>query len=167
MLIVATTSAFVFAQQPASAMQASTAGLTPSIEMVDAVKLKSRIESPAARTRVFNFWATWCGPCRAEIPTLSTLAVARSDVEVILVNLDLPSLRASHVEPFLKRATIDGLQLLQLDEEDPVAALQEVVDGWPDQIPVTLVVAPSGERTHMFTTAISLGDLTQAVKSGD
>lgn len=44
----------------------------------------------AGKLTVFDFWATWCKPCLAQLPALEGLA-RKGDVDVIAINLDDPA----------------------------------------------------------------------------
>jgi thiol-disulfide isomerase/thioredoxin len=89
---------------------ASQAGLTwedsnlplPAFELADLSGKTWNVASLKGKVTFVNFWATWCGPCREELPRLQRLADQyknRSDVQFISFNLDEnPGL----VAPFLK-----------------------------------------------------------------
>ncbi len=47
-----------------------------------------RLEALRGRPVVLNFWATWCPPCRVEIPAFSRLAARRPDVVVLGIAAD-------------------------------------------------------------------------------
>jgi len=57
------------------------------------------------RTVVVNFWATWCVPCVAEMPSLSRLRerLGRAGVEVIAVNFQE---NAARIEAFMKQYNV-------------------------------------------------------------
>ena len=37
---------------------------------------------------IVDFWAEWCGPCRAVAPVLDQIAEERAELEVVKVNID-------------------------------------------------------------------------------
>lgn len=104
---------------------------------------------------VINFWATWCAPCRAEIPELQTLYATYA---------------------------ADGLHIVGVNLGEDDAAIQSWVDGFgmgftivPDRErrvetryrlrgqPSSYVVAPSGIITHIFFGPVDAATLENAI----
>jgi thiol-disulfide isomerase/thioredoxin len=60
-----------WAQFDKTAWPANTA--TPKIEAIDLQGKAWSTAELAGKVVVLNFWATWCAPCKDELPTLQTL----------------------------------------------------------------------------------------------
>lgn len=69
--------------------------------------------SLAGELVVVNFWATWCGPCRREIPALKELD-AQPDVRVVGISLDIDATPA--VQAFVAKHRIGYTVLLGNEE---------------------------------------------------
>ena len=39
---------------------------------------------------IINFWATWCAPCRKEMPSLEKLGVKLPEIDIFAVNMEKP-----------------------------------------------------------------------------
>lgn len=82
-----------------------------------------------------NFWATWCAPCREEMPYLARLARAHGgDLAVLAVNMREPS---SVVAPFAAEL---GPELPILLQPDDATLLAYDIRG----LPVSVLVDPDG-----------------------
>jgi thiol-disulfide isomerase/thioredoxin len=64
-------------------------GKTPPLELADAEGRIHALADWKGKTIVLNFWATWCEPCREEMPSLDRLKarLAGKPFEVVAVNV--------------------------------------------------------------------------------
>jgi len=87
----------------------------------------------AGQTVVLNFWATWCGPCRLEIPAFSSFADDHPDIPVlgIAVDGDAPELRRARAEL--------GITYPVLIADDAIKAAYGV-----EILPTTVIVGEDG-----------------------
>ena len=62
----------------------------PSLVMKDLEGRTLRLSGYKGRVVLLNFWATWCAPCRAEMPALDALEgkSGGGDFEVVAINVD-------------------------------------------------------------------------------
>ena len=84
---------------------------------------------------ILNFWATWCPPCRAEMPDLERLAREHEGtVTVLLVDLEEEE---AQIRPFLDDIGITLVPLL--DAEAKVATLYRV-----SALPTSVIIDEDG-----------------------
>ena len=106
-----------------------------------------RLESFKGKVIVLNFWATWCGPCRVEIPYLIDLQKQYGDDLVILgVSVDDP---AEKLKPYATEMKINYPLLVGNGRQDFQDAYGPF---WG--IPVTVFVSRDG-RIHKKHSGIA------------
>jgi peroxiredoxin len=100
---------------------------------------QSSLEEWRDKVSVLNFWATWCQPCTAEMPTLEALwrAYRERGLVVVGVSVDRGAPRAL-LDPYVKNL---GLSFPILLDPDMATAGAWRVTG----IPATFVIRPGGE----------------------
>ncbi|MCG6949659.1 MAG: TlpA family protein disulfide reductase [Acidobacteria bacterium] len=64
------------------------------------------LESFRGRPVLMTFWASWCGPCRMELPELQKLAVELADEEFVLITINVDE-HAVQGARFLQKYDID------------------------------------------------------------
>ncbi|AXT63200.1 TlpA family protein disulfide reductase [Aquimarina sp. AD10] len=115
------------------------------------------------KTRVINFWATWCKPCVAELPYFELINSRYPDneVEVILVSLDLPKQVESKLIPFVKKQKIESRVLL-LDDPDANSWIPKVNKNWSGSIPATIIY--KGNNVNFYERSFTYSDLEKELK---
>ena len=100
------------------------------------------------RGAVLNFWATWCAPCVAEMPSLAALARALAAERIAVLPISADRGGAGAVAPFFRNHGIEGLPVLLDPGSEAVHALRLA------GLPTTVLVGPDGlERGRLEGSA--------------
>jgi thiol-disulfide isomerase/thioredoxin len=85
--------------------------LLPDIGFYDGDGKAMKIGQWKGRVVLVNLWATWCAPCRKEMPALAELQakLGSKDFEVVAISIDRKGIEASAA--FLKETGADALKL--------------------------------------------------------
>lgn len=141
---------------------------------VDAVDLGNRQAAPAlsgqqvdgqpfdlasthGSVTVVNFWASWCGPCRAETPNLESVAKQTATSGVRFVGVNVKDSRAAAAS-FMRDKGVTYPSLF--DDDGSMAARWPIAVG----LPSTVVLDRQGRIAARFTAAVDSDQLLPVVQ---
>ncbi|HLU92229.1 MAG TPA: TlpA disulfide reductase family protein [Pedomonas sp.] len=104
---------------------------------------------------VINLWATWCPPCRREMPMMIDVAASMPGTPVLLVNQGEP---VSTVIRYLHREQL-GAQAIMLDPQSTISAALGI-----SAFPATLFIDAEGTIRHVHTGEISRAALLAGLR---
>ncbi len=112
----------------------------PVLEFADASGVAKNLGQWKGRTVMLNLWATWCAPCRKEMPDLAKLQkqLGGADFEVVALSLDRKGAEASTA--FLKETGADNLITYVEPAGKSLAALQAL------GLPATMLIDRQGKE---------------------
>jgi thiol-disulfide isomerase/thioredoxin len=113
-----------------------TGGATPPLALQDLEGRVHRLEDYRGRVVLVNFWATWCEPCREEMPSINRLraALAGQPFEVLAVNLAESEPR---IRRFMEQVPLEFTVLMDRDSA--------IAKTWRARLlPVSFLIDPEG-----------------------
>jgi thiol-disulfide isomerase/thioredoxin len=136
---------------PATAPKTQLAAVIPEFKLADSDgTLRSLKDDWKGKALIVNFWATWCAPCRREIPLLNQLAAdrAKDNFQVVGIAIDF----RDKVLAYAQEMQIDYPMLIgEQDALDAAAAFGVDAVG----LPFTIFTDTSGR-----VIALHMGELT-------
>lgn len=114
--------------------------LMPDLRFVDGAGARRSLADFRGRVVLLNLWATWCVPCRKEMPALDRLqkALGGPEFEVLALSLDQGGVAA--VGRFFKEFNIRSLQPYVDQNGDALAMLGSM------GIPLTMLIDRDGRE---------------------
>ena len=111
---------------------------------------------------VFNFWATWCGPCVAELPYFERLRqnTQGQKIRIILVSLDFVKELDKKLIPFLRRRQLSN-EVLVLDQDGVNEWMERIDPEWSGSIPATLMI--QGKKRRFYERVFKHEELESTV----
>jgi thiol-disulfide isomerase/thioredoxin len=131
----------------------------PEFTLVDLDGKSRSFDEWSGKHRLVNFWATWCAPCRREIPLLKAFQEEheQSGFQIIGMAVDFPEEVARYA------VETDFNYPILIGQEDAMAVAEtsgiEFIG-----MPFTMIVAADGELLNAHLGEIVAGDLEHIVK---
>jgi len=150
--------------RPAPASPGSTPGAAPALAPASAAEVLRAVRAPGARAVLVNVWATWCLPCREEMPDLLRLRRDYADrgVRLILVSGDFSG-DADQAAAFLGEQGVDfptylkkGPDMEFIDAFDPK---------WSGALPATFIYGADGHLRHSIHGVASYDQLEEKLRN--
>ena len=116
----------------------SKAGTSTDVEILNAQGIRDLVHQAEGKVLVINFWATWCPPCREEIPELIELRKKFSDKDLIIIGISVDSSIAA-VKEFMVKSTQFNYPVYFAGED--VGSAFNI-----RAIPRTMIYDPKGEK---------------------
>ena len=67
------------------------------------------LSNKRGKIMIINFWATWCAPCRKEMPSLEKLGIKLPEIDIFAVNMEKPN--NIKVDKFFKDIGVKNLKI--------------------------------------------------------
>ena len=112
----------------------------PDLELINKKGNTIIFNDFSSKLTLINFWATWCAPCKKELPELDNLyqQIPRSQVNIVLINIE--NIKYDKIQKFFNKLKVKNLvshfdDKLKLTKELKLRG-----------IPITLIVNSDGKE---------------------
>ena len=139
--------------EPGAGAKAGAAGSPPLLQRTPS-QFQTDIASLKGRVVIVNFWASWCGPCKSEMPALEQVSKAYVGKPVTLIGVDSSDVR-DHADQLLT-----NLKITYPTVYDSKGIEGGIATAWSvASLPQTWFIARDGTRSGRIPRPLSAAEL--------
>jgi len=131
---------------------------------IDEAAFQKLVDTHKGKVVVYDFWATWCEPCRAELPRLIRLeAKLRSlGFELVTISADEPE-QAAAAEKLLRQFAVRGL-LYRKQARDDEQFINSIDVKWSGALPALFLYDKTGRKVRSFIGETDIAAVESAIR---
>lgn len=129
----------------------------PDFSLKDADGRTVRLSDYRGKVVLINFWATWCGPCKIEIPWFIELEQTHKDRGFAVLGISMDEDGWDVVKPFLSRMKVNYRTLMG---NDTVADLF----GGVNSLPTSFIIDREGKVASVHVGLVSKSDYQNEIE---
>ncbi len=120
----------------------------PALTFKDLAGKEVSLAALKGKVVVVDFWATWCGPCRMEIPGYIEMQKKYGKDGVVIVGVSLDQKGPKHVQKFVEQNAMN--YTIVMGDDSAVEAF-----GGFNSIPTTFLISRDGKILHEKSGAMA------------
>ena len=135
-----------------------------ALSPVDEAAFQKLVESHKGKVVIYDFWATWCAGCRAELPKLVALEtkLRGQGFELVTISADEPEQDAD-AEKFLKRSAVRG-PLYRKQPKSDDQFINSIDVKWSGALPALFLYDKSGKKVRSFIGDTDMASVEAAIR---
>jgi len=143
-----------------SALSAAAPGLLP----LDETRFNRIVDENKGKVVLFDFWATWCDPCRAELPELVKLErkLRARGLVLVTVSADEPEQESAALK-FLEDNAVPMPAYIKHVNNDE-AFINSIDRQWSGALPAVFIYDRDSRRSASFFGETEVSDIGKAVE---
>jgi thiol-disulfide isomerase/thioredoxin len=144
------------------AAPAAPSGAPVKVEIADLPAILAAVKAPGAQAVLVNVWATWCEPCRQEMPDLVRFYRDNraQGLRLVLISADDDTQRAE-VSRVLTALSFDGPAFIKRGND--MAFIDALDPHWKGALPATFLFDGQGAKKTSWLGSVTYDELRTRV----